>query len=183
MFGGADKVRKWPDIMKPLVMWWSTKLYDTQALARKLVMPLIEQRVKEEKTARAQGNSKKRAKEDDMVQWILDYTSDQELEPSRLFYRMLHINIAAVHTSSSSFADVLYAVSVFPEYQDELREEIAEIFRQEGGWSKQTLTFLIKMDSFMTECGRLQPNAACKSCQLSRPKDFPPREDSLTEMQ
>lgn len=36
------------------------------------------------------------------------------------------------------------------------------MFRQEGGWSKQTLTFLSKMDSFMTECARVQPNAACK---------------------
>lgn len=162
MFGGADKVRKWPELLKPLVMWWSTNLYKTQNLARSLIMPLLEQRVKDEKIARVQGTIRSREREDDMVQWILDYTSDEELVPSRLFYRMLHINVAAVHTSSTTFADVLYSIAIFSQYQDELREEIVHIFRQERGWSKQALTFLTKMDSFITECGRLQSNAACK---------------------
>lgn len=160
MFGGADKVRKWPTLFKPLVMWWSTRLYETQAMARRLLLPLLVERVKEEKSARAKGIAKTRKKEDDMVQWVMDYASDQELDPDRLVYRMLHINIAAVHTSSTTMADVLYAVIMFPQYQRELREEIAEIFRREGGWSKQTLTFLYKMDSFMTECARIQPNSS-----------------------
>lgn len=169
MFGGADTIRKWPDILKPLVMWWSTKLYKTQAVARKFLKPLLEERVKGEKEARAKGTAKTREKEDDMVQWILDYSSDEELVPSRLFYRMLHINVAAVHTSSGTCAEVLYAIAIFPQWQDELREEIIAIFRQEGGWSKQTLTFLSKMDSFMTECARIQPNAACRFSETIYP--------------
>lgn len=160
MFGGAYKVRSLPNFLKPLVMWWSTGLYKIQDVARGLVMPMLQERVREEKAARANGTAKTRKKDDDMVQWILDYASDEELNPDRLFYRMLHINVAAVHTSSTTFADVLYAVTLFPQYQDELRDEIIRIFRQENGWSKQTLTFLAKMDSFMTECGRLQPNSS-----------------------
>jgi cytochrome P450 len=162
MFGGADKVRKWPEWFKPVVMWWSTKLYETQAAARALLMPLIEDRVSAERLARANGTSKSRKKEEDMVQWIMDYATDEELDPNRLFYRMLHINIAAVHTSSTTFAEVLYAAIVHPVYQEELRQEIVDVFRQECGWSKQALTLLYKMDSFMTECGRYQPNASRK---------------------
>ncbi|KAJ5638390.1 hypothetical protein N7490_008269 [Penicillium lividum] len=167
MFGGADKVRKWPGFFKPIVMWWSTNLYETQATARRLLMPFIEERVKAEKSARAKGIAKTRQKEDDMVQWIMDYASDEELHPNRLFYRMLHINIAAVHTSSSTFAEVLYAAIIFPQYQNELRQEIIDIFRQEGGWSKQALTLLYKMDSFMTECSRIQPNASLKNARVA----------------
>lgn len=162
MFGGANIVRKWPEILKPLVMWWSTKLSATQAIGRRLLLPLLEERVRKERSARINGVAKTRKKEDDMVQWILDYASDEELDANRLMYRMLHINVAAVHTSSSTMADVLYAITVFPQYQAELREEIITIFRREGGWSKQTLTFLYKMDSFMTECGRITPNASRK---------------------
>jgi len=151
--------------MKPLVMWWSTKLYETQHIARKLLMPMLEQRVKEEKAARADGKTSQRVKQDDMVQWVIDYASDQELDAGRLFYRMMHINVAAVHTSSSTCAEILYAIALHPQYQDELREEIITIFRQEGGWSKQALTFLSKMDSFMTEVTRFQPSAGCKVSQ------------------
>lgn len=163
MFGGADKVRKWPQFLKPLVMWWSTRLYETQTIARRLLLPILEERIKEEKSARAKGIEKTRKKEDDMIQWIMDYANDQELDPDRMVYRMLHINIAAVHTSSTTMADVLYAIILFPQYQEELREEIINIFRQEGGWSKQALTLLQRMDSFMTECARIQPNASRKS--------------------
>ena len=163
MFGGANTVRKWPEILKPLVMRWSTNLSQTQATARGLLLPILEERVKEEKAARAQGVAKTRDREDDMIQWVMDYASDQELDANKLVYRMLHINVAAVHTSSTTMADVLYAVILFPQYQEELREEIITIFRREGGWSKQTLTFLYKMDSFMTECGRITPNASRKS--------------------
>ncbi|KAF5228138.1 hypothetical protein FANTH_14585 [Fusarium anthophilum] len=167
MFGGADIVRKYPNFMKQLVLWWSTKLYPAQALAQKLLMPLLEERVREEKDARANGIAKQREKPNDMIQWILDYAVDEELQPSRLVYRMLHINVAAVHTSSQSFGDVLFTLGLFPQYQDDLREEIIQIFRQEDGWSKETLTLLVKMDSFITECGRIQPNATIKNMRVT----------------
>ncbi|KAJ3548541.1 hypothetical protein NM208_g955 [Fusarium decemcellulare] len=164
MFGGANMIRNYPEILKPLVMWWKTDIYKAQAIARRHLIPILNQRIAEEDryVSNGQQDEWQKIKPDDTIQWVLDVTPREERRADRLVYRMLHINIAAVHTSSTTFLSSFLCLAMMPDVQRELREEITEVFRREGGWSKQTLTHLAKLDSFISESLRLCVMSALK---------------------
>ncbi|OAG35209.1 hypothetical protein AYO21_10607 [Fonsecaea monophora] len=159
MFGGADMIRTYAEILKPLVLYWKTPMHKTLNLARKHLVPVIEQRIALMQQHEAAGTMDvwKKEKPNDCIQWVLDVTPLEKRDPQMLVYRMLHINIAAVHTSSVTFLDCIYELAAHPEIHDELRQEILTTFAAEGNWSKQGLTHLHKMDSFMRECVRFNP--------------------------
>ena len=97
------------------------------------------------------------------VQWLLDITPPEKLDVNVLVYRMLHLTVSAIHTSSCTFLDALYDLALHPEIHDELRQEILSVMDQEGKWTKQGLTKLIKLDSFMKESARWHPFLAGES--------------------
>ncbi|RMI96868.1 hypothetical protein CDV36_016281 [Fusarium kuroshium] len=169
MFGGANMIRNWPDILKPIVMWWKTDIYKAQAQARKHLVPIIQQRIAAEDRSIAEGKQDEwdKIKPDDAIQWVLDVTPGPERRADRLVYRMLHINIAAVHTSSTTFLSAFLCLATMPDVQDELRQEIIDVFRKEGKWSKQTLTYLVKLDSFISEALRLCVMSALKMGRIT----------------
>ncbi|RSL57416.1 hypothetical protein BHE90_017151 [Fusarium euwallaceae] len=169
MFGGANMIRNWPDILKPIVMWWKTDIYKAQAQARKHLVPIIQQRIAAEDRSIAEGKLEEwdKIKPDDAIQWVLDVTPGPERRADRLVYRMLHINIAAVHTSSTTFLSAFLCLATMPDVQDELRQEIIDVFRKEGKWSKQTLTYLVKLDSFISEALRLCVMSALKMGRIT----------------
>lgn len=165
MFGGANTIRNYPEILKPIVMWWKTDIYKAQAIAKKHLIPILRERISEEDRYISNGRNDEwqKLKPDDTIQWVLDVTPREERRPDRLVYLMLHINIAAVHTSSTTFLSSFLCLAMMPDVQRELREEISEVFRREGGWSKQTLTHLAKLDSFISESLRLCVMSARRS--------------------
>ncbi|KAJ0418875.1 cytochrome P450 [Aspergillus carlsbadensis] len=164
MFGGAQTIRHLPELLKPLAMWWKTGIYKQQAIARKHLIPSLTQRIADEDLYRREGRTDEwaRVKAEDVIQWVLDVTPATERVPDRLVYRMLHINVAAVHTSSVNFLDAMHCLAMMPRIHEDLREEIERVFRVEGGWTKQALTYLVKLDSFMHEVARLCVSSAVK---------------------
>lgn len=162
MFGGAHMIRDWPHLLKPVVMYFKTGIYAQQAIARKHLVPILTQRIADEDRYASEGRLDEWAKikAEDTIQWVLDVSPPKERDPRRLVYRMLHINIAAVHTSSVTFLDNAYCLALHPEIHDEIREEITRVFEEEKGWTKQGLTKLAKLDSFMREVSRLCASAS-----------------------
>jgi cytochrome P450 len=69
--------------------------------------------------------------------------------------RLLFLNFASLHTSSWTINHVLLDLAAYPEYQDPLKEEIELVLRQFGGWKKQALTQMKKLDSVLHESQRL----------------------------
>ena len=93
-----------------------------------------------------------------IVQWVLELTPpDQMHDIDLLVARMMHLVVSAVHTSSSTFMDTLYDLTLHPEIVDELQEEIQRVMAEEGGWTKQGLTKMSKLDSFIKESARWHP--------------------------
>lgn len=184
MFGGANAIRNYPEILKPLVMWWKTHIYKAQAIAKKHLLPILKERIAEEDRYIANGKQDEwqKIKTDDTIQWVLDVTPREERRAYRLVYRMLHINIAAVHTSSTTFLSSFLCLAMMPDVQRELREEIADVFRREGGWSKQTLTHLAKLDSFISESLRLCVMSACKQAQCMKKGDYVTNRATVVKM-
>ena len=96
------------------------------------------------------------------VQWLLDVTPPEKLDVDVLVHRMLHLNVSAIHTSSCTFLDAIYDLALHPEIHEELRQEILSVMNQQGKWTKQGLTKMIKMDSFIKESARWHPFLAGK---------------------
>lgn len=164
MFTGAESIRHYPEFLKPLVLWLKTDVYAAEREAKRYLIPVLKERIEKEDRYIAEGRRAEwqRIKDQDVIQWVLDVTPPNERSPSKLLHRMLHINLVAVHTSSISFLDMFLCLCFTPQYQQELRDEIVRVFKKEGGWSKQTLTYLVKLDSFMTEVARVCVLSACK---------------------
>ncbi|GME33224.1 cytochrome P450 [Neofusicoccum parvum] len=168
VFGGANTIRHWPEILKPLIMWWKTGIYREQAVARRILGPILKDRIATEEMYRREGREAEWAKikPSDVMQWVLDITPPWKKQVDLLVLRMLNVNIAAIHTSSTTFIDVIVLVALTPEIHDELREEIERVFAAEGGWTKQALTYLMKVDSVMTEAVRV--TGGINSVRLTR---------------
>ncbi|KAH6988315.1 cytochrome P450 [Ilyonectria sp. MPI-CAGE-AT-0026] len=162
-FAGANTIRHYPEWFKPVAMYFKTGMYAQMRIARKHLYPLLESRISAMNQAKA---SRKQAEFDrnkpaDVVQWVLDITPPEKVDKEMLTIRLLHILVAAVHTSSVTFLNAVYDLSTHPEIHDELRQEIIDVFTQDDGkWSKQGLTKMTKLDSFLKESARWHPMQA-----------------------
>jgi len=96
-------------------------------------------------------------KPNDVFSWLIDAKPNQSIRDVVL--RVLIINFTAIHTSSTSFTQVLFDLATHPEYVEDMRKE-AEAVIQEEGWSKASFSKLRKLDSFIKESLRLSPFGA-----------------------
>ncbi|KAL2859609.1 cytochrome P450 [Aspergillus pseudodeflectus] len=168
VFGGADKLRAWPDFLKRPVTYFVTSVNERQKVARKHLLPYIKGRLEEI------GQLEKASARDkpvDSLQWVIDAAPNPlERDPERLMYRLLHLNVAAVHTTSVTFLNCVYDLALHTDTHAELREEVQRAV-SEDGWTARGLAGMRKLDSFMLESQRLAPIA---SSQMTRAvtKDF-----------
>lgn len=177
-FVGANTIRHYPEWFKPVAMYLETGMYPQMRVARKHLYPLLRKRIQAMQHTKATGKGTKfqddrpadvgeRFSEIDerewavlmvTVQWVLDITPLEKLQLESLVIRLLHILVAAVHTSSVTWLNALYDLALHPEIHQVLRDEIADVFAKEDGqWSKQGLTKLVRLDSFIKESARFHP--------------------------
>ncbi|KAI0804683.1 cytochrome P450 [Irpex lacteus] len=93
-------------------------------------------------------------KPNDLLQWLLDSPAGQAESVPDMAQRLLVLNFASIHTSSMTFATVLYRLAANPEYIHPLREEAAAVIADEG-YTKTGMQKMRKADSFIKECQRL----------------------------
>lgn len=73
----------------------------------------------------------------------------------QLLYQMTLVAVGTV-TTYASVVQCIFDLAAYPEYQDILREEVANNPRGEDGYySKDSLTLMTKLDSFMKESQRM----------------------------
>ncbi|OJJ34582.1 hypothetical protein ASPWEDRAFT_29710 [Aspergillus wentii DTO 134E9] len=160
VFGGAHTIRYYPSWTRSFIMWWKTRMGEEKALAKKLLGPLLISRIKRIKEARRTNGESERGQKrpNDAVQWVLELTPPHHLDDIDLLVaRMLHLVVSAIHTSSSTFMDTMYDLALHPEVVAPLREEIDRVMAAEGGWTKQGLTKMHKLDSLIKESSRWHP--------------------------
>jgi hypothetical protein len=101
VFGGADRLRAWPDFLKPVVTYFTTNVKERQRVARKHLLPYIKRRLEQLENLKSKSFNEKPI---DSLQWVIDGAPNaKERDPERLMYRLLHLNVAAVHTTSVTF--------------------------------------------------------------------------------
>lgn len=156
VFGGADKLRAWPKFLRSTVTQFVTNVKERQMVARRHLIPYIEARLQQEKERLDEKPPV------DSLQWVMDAAPDpSERDPERLMFRLLHLNVAAVHTTSSTFLNAMLDLAFYTDVHAELRIEIESAVK-EHGWSGRALSQMRKLDSFLTESQRLSPIASCK---------------------
>lgn len=91
----------------------------------------------------------------DLISWLIQSAQGPERDVDRIIKRVLLVNIAAIHTSATTFAQALFHLTTRTEYIQPLREEVAEVITREG-WSKASINKMTKLDSFFKETLRYE---------------------------
>lgn len=165
VFGGADKLRSWPAFLRPIVTRLVTEVGERQQVARKHLLPYIQERLWQQASKKEKSP---RDKPMDSLQWIIDVAPPEELKnPENLMYRMLHVNVAAVHTTGLTYHNCMFDLALSTDIHAELRNEINDAVTTHS-WTGQALARMRKLDSFMLESQRLAPISSCKSTYVLR---------------
>lgn len=74
----------------------------------------------------------------------------------------MHLNVTGVHAPCVTWVELMYDLCHHPEIHEELRAEMAEVFStaDKGVITRDALSKLTKMDSFIRESARLTPLSA-----------------------
>ncbi|KAF6825249.1 P450 monooxygenase [Colletotrichum plurivorum] len=140
-------LRAWPVVLRPFVHPFIPKLKFLRsqiAQARSIMEP--------ELAARRQARGAGTEKPMDSLSWIDDVRRGRDFD---VVAGQLFLTFAAIHTTSSVLAGIMWDLLANPEYMTLLREEIIRVFTEDGGWSKNSLYKLKLMDSCMKESQRL----------------------------
>ncbi|TEY69072.1 hypothetical protein BOTCAL_0117g00200 [Botryotinia calthae] len=96
-------------------------------------------------------------KPQDMIQWMIDNSGSNAKDATFQGRCQLLISFAALHTTSGLLGNAILDLAARPKYIDALREEIAANLPENTQITKQILTKLRKMDSFLKESQRMNP--------------------------
>ncbi|KAG8831335.1 hypothetical protein FRC18_006753 [Serendipita sp. 400] len=104
---------------------------------------------------------------DDYISWLLSSAPPEEHNVDDITQRLLLSNFAAIHTSSLNVTHIIYWLLARPEYIAPLREEIESVTSRLG-WTKNGISMMPKLESFMKECMRLGPLGAVTMLRKAR---------------
>ncbi|RAR02006.1 cytochrome p450 [Stemphylium lycopersici] len=147
-FIGAQKLKKYPAFMKPLVAPFITEVRNIAKhykAAEEAAIPLIESRRKRQDKAM------------DLLYWMDDEANGEEKDLKFLAGILLKVSFAAIHTSAAAPAQLLFDLCERPYIIHELRKEIASVMDKDGMISKAGFLKMVKMDSWMKEAQRFNP--------------------------
>jgi cytochrome P450 len=137
-----------PKFLRPIIgrLLQSTFLEAKLRRSMRRILPLLEER----KRHIAECGTAWDGKPNDMLSWLIDEASEVERSSRNLTLRIMSINLAAIHTSTMSFAHALYDLAVMPQYLQPLHDEVEAVVSEEG-WTKSAMSKLYKVDSFLKE--------------------------------
>lgn len=134
-------------------------------LSSKFTLPLIRERLEDIKKKDGGDPTYKTWKEPhDFITWSYRTAMAEgrldEAQPVRIAERIMPLNFASIHTTSLTAAETITNIlSKNPSVIESLREEAHRILQEEGGWTKQGLSRMHRMDSAIRESQRVSPIA------------------------
>jgi cytochrome P450 len=154
-FVGAMILRMFPPWLRPVGQFFVPQIrrvHKHHAVARRLIVPVVNERL-------AWMRSGIDGKHDDMIQWLLMNGSDKDnTDPKDIARSQLLLAFVGIHTSTMAVTNIIYDLAARPEYIKPLRDEIETVLADTNGrFTKQALTKMKKLDSFMLESQRVNP--------------------------
>ena len=147
-FIGAQKIKKYPEFVKPLVARFIPEIRKIAAhyeAAEAAAIPMLESRRRTGETAT------------DLLCWMAEQAKGEEQDLRFLAGILLKVSFAAIHTSAAAPAQLLYDLCEHPEFIEPLREEVNNAIGHDGLIDKSGFMRMAKMDSFMKESQRFNP--------------------------
>lgn len=156
---GGEKLKGWRPILRPIAQYLIPEVRRIQTdheEAYQMLRPVLEARERAEAELRDEHK-----KPNDMLEWVrtrATKNNDKSVDYREQANIQLLTATAAIHTTRLATLHVLFDLAARPEYIDPLREELQEVLAETNGvLTKQTLTHLKKLDSFMKESQRHNP--------------------------
>ncbi|KAF7297715.1 hypothetical protein MKEN_01394900 [Mycena kentingensis (nom. inval.)] len=144
-----------PDFLQPCEL---RPLRDRRSTRRKILAFIGETLEHRLQMDREHGHGQEwEGRPNDLISWLLQSANnDEERTAPALAMRILVMNFAAIHTTTTSMTAVLYDLAARPELVPALREEVESVI-QSDGWTKAAIGKMHKLDSFLRESQRLGP--------------------------
>ncbi|KAK6354062.1 hypothetical protein TWF730_008480 [Orbilia blumenaviensis] len=144
-----------PGFIQPFFEWALIKRHKLHQRAQKILDPVFDER----KRMRAELGPERwdTEKPNDAITWIIDAAAKRDKHQqtnAQMVWRLIWINFAAIHTTSMSTLHLLYDLASNPEYIAPLREEIISTMDKYGGYTKEALNNMLKLDSCLRESQR-----------------------------
>ncbi|KAH8128119.1 putative P450 monooxygenase [Trichoderma asperelloides] len=140
-----------PALLRPFLVWIipeCRKLRKQVADSKRLLAPKVRAIEKELRDGR------KRPTTADVFTWLLDVAKGRHIN---FVLAQMSISEASIHSTSEMLTRMIIQCCKTPELVNDLREEIARVLEEEGGWSKAAPYKMKLVDSFMREISRHQP--------------------------
>ncbi|KAJ7819252.1 cytochrome P450 [Mycena olivaceomarginata] len=131
----GGKISLLPPFLRPLLGPLISTKNKSNARALQFLGPLIEERLSKEREL----GSDWPGKPNDLISWFLDLAESEQRATLPITVRILQMNMAAIHTTSTAFTYALFDLTTYP------RE----------GWTKAALNSMVKIDSFLRESQRI----------------------------
>lgn len=114
----------------------------------------------------------------------MDEASEVESSLRNLFLRVMTVNFGAVNSTSmvlliisspnipingfwlQAFIHALYHLAARPDYIQQMRDEVEAVISEEG-WTKDAISKMYKIDSFLKETQRLNGIGSCRLSTIS----------------
>ncbi|KAH0555796.1 hypothetical protein GP486_006260 [Trichoglossum hirsutum] len=155
VFVGAMILRMCPSWLRPVGQFFVPQIrrvHKHHAVARRFIIPVVNERL-------AWIRNGFDEKHEDMIQWLLTNGSEKDGgDPKDIARLQLLVTFAGIHTSTMGVTNTMYDLAARPEYIKPLRDEIEAVLADtDGKFTKQALTKMKKLDSFMLESQRVNP--------------------------
>ncbi|KAK6335009.1 hypothetical protein TWF718_010451 [Orbilia javanica] len=144
-----------PKILEPFLGWLLMSRHKLPQRATKIMEPAFTARLRmREELGPTRWETEK---PNDAITWIIDAAakkdkSQQTIE--QMVWRLMWINFAAIHTTSMSTLYILYDLGANPEYIEPIRQEMISVMDKYGGYNKEALNNMVKLDSCLRESQR-----------------------------
>ncbi|KAL0262446.1 hypothetical protein SLS55_001414 [Diplodia seriata] len=151
-FSAAKRLRTFAPWVRPFVYPFLSELRVAQdhiAQARSIIEPEVAARRAARRAAALAGT---KTKSTDAIGWFEDVAAGR---PFDVVYAQLLLSVVAIHTTSLTITTLLYDLTANPRYISLLRDEIARVLGEDGGWKKTSLYKMKLLDSCMKESQRV----------------------------
>lgn len=134
-------------------------------LSARFTLPLIKKRINDiNKKDAGDPEYKDWTEPHDFITWSYRTAMAEgrldETHPARISERIMPLNFAAIHTTAlTAYETMINILSADPSVVESLREEAHRVLQEEGGWTKQGLSRMHRMDSAIRESQRASPIA------------------------
>ncbi|KAH9930095.1 cytochrome P450 [Fomitopsis serialis] len=152
---GSSLIKLFPRFMKPFVAKFCTNIPGSINRVVRHLEPIITERLLRAADVNRDHRDEEKDHPNDLLQWLIESAPDgPERTVPALALRVLVVNFAALHTTSTMLTHTLYYLAAHPEHAEILRDEVERVVQDEG-WSKAALGNMRLVDSFLKEVGRV----------------------------